>query len=69
MTDEFEIKIRPLAVSDARSMFEELQDMRIYTFIDERPPENLEHLQERYRVACGGEHRRVLECGGLIGSS
>lgn len=54
MTDEFEIKIRPLAVSDARSMFEELQDMRIYTFIDERPPENLEQLQERYRVLCGG---------------
>ncbi|WP_201522208.1 GNAT family N-acetyltransferase [Gulosibacter hominis] len=54
MAGEIELTIRPLEVSDAGAMFAELQDLRIYTFIDERPPESLEHLQERYGVLCGG---------------
>lgn len=54
MADEVEIKIRPLEVADAGAMFAELQDPRIYAFIDERPPESLERLQERYGVLCGG---------------
>lgn len=54
MAGEIELTIRPLEVSDAGAMFAEIQDLRIYTFIDERPPESLEHLQERYGVLCGG---------------
>lgn len=54
MAGEIELTIRPLEVSDAGAMCAELQDLRIYTFIDERPPESLEHLQERYGVLCGG---------------
>lgn len=54
MAGEIELTIRPLEVADAGAMFAELQDLRIYTFIDERPPESLERLQERYGVLCGG---------------
>ena len=60
MTDEFETKIRPLAVSDARSMFEELQDMRIYTFSVMSDRLRTSNSCKSVIGSSVGEHRRDL---------
>lgn len=54
MTDGISIDIRPLAVTDAPALFDELLDERIYTHIDEQPPTDLASLQERYAFLCQG---------------
>ena len=54
MSDEIEITVRPLEASDARVMLQGLQDERLYAYIDEHPPTDLDNLQARYEALCQG---------------
>jgi [ribosomal protein S5]-alanine N-acetyltransferase len=42
------LKLEPLEPRHARNLYEGLRDARLYTWIDEKPPQSLEWLRSRY---------------------
>jgi [ribosomal protein S5]-alanine N-acetyltransferase len=48
-----EFELQPRTAAHAAGMFEVLRDPRLYTYLDDGPPESVEYLQSRYTRFAG----------------